>query len=341
MKLILPIILSLFSLQLFGQRNDLSTIYRNNWTILNPAASNSLFSINKSTSISVSGRGQISSIEGAPFNGNIGFEKTLIYDKKQPQNIKFGGSIHYNQAGALGNILTNGNFAYYLMNEQGKYLSVGINMGFNIFRFDQFHKTINAKDNNSFLENFLDGNIRNLNQNQLNFGVGLFYRSTNIDYRIGRKNSNLVTDWYLGISLAPQFSDFPLSDKKFNFNRKMEVHTVAGFVVPLIQKYQTTISIEPTLWVRYSENFTFYQQLWGSSSISGDFNLKFLLNDKFWLGSGLNSAKIVHFEVGGKVNNNCNNCQGQDIEIGIAYDIPFTSFNPLGNMLELSLNVGL
>jgi len=92
-------------------------------------------------------------------------------------------------------------------------------------------------------------------------------------------------------------------------------------------------------------NNTFSQQLLlGTSPISADLNINMNLNDRFWLGGGVNTANILHLEVSAIPQKKCNNCREPLLHIGLAYDI--ISFgkrnvNPLGKMLEFSLGLSL
>jgi len=196
------LIFALLSTQLlFAQRTDLSTLYRTNWSILNPAATNHFYLLDKhhNTAITITGRGQ--------------------------KSIRYGGGIDYNKAGAFSDIYAYGNFTYYLVRNRGRELSAGINLGWRNFRFNLFHESININPAHvDALFSYL-GEENNLQQSRLNVGAGLFYRNTDIGYRIGSYYKKRIPDWYIGLSIAPQLSDFALNNSNYDFNRNMELHS--------------------------------------------------------------------------------------------------------------------
>ncbi|MCB9264977.1 MAG: PorP/SprF family type IX secretion system membrane protein [Lewinellaceae bacterium] len=327
---ILAAALFFLSGQLFAQQLDLSTMYRYNWQVLNPAAVNHIYLEDKHKQYvaNASYRQQWIGFEGAPATYNLRFE---YFPKDTP--VKVGGLATGDKAGAISTNSFLGNFAYLIYFSRRihseSYLSVGLNVGGVLYRVDM--NEIRFQDPNQPRPEGI------WNQSYADMALGCFYRWKTYDPHF--LPSPALAEFYIGLSVPQTFS-MNLSrpeEGAFDIERVQHYYLITGGVFSLSRQ----LLLEPSLWVRYLPNAS-YQTLFKDTPVSSDLNCRLQYNNRFWAGVGASTNRLLHFEAGfnfGKGEYE-NDRKGHLITAGLAYDAPVGWNNWLGPSVEVSIGVG-
>ncbi len=296
---------------LFAQQLSLFTQYRENATIINPAAVESDFLVfGNNLTFGASYRQQWVGLEGAPTTQVV--RGSYIASGMSGVALMAGGHIINDVTGPTGFTGFYGRIAGILSGdpEYGG-LVVGLSAGYVQYRV-----------NGSELV-FRDGvdNIGGVDQSQMypDLGVGLYYYQA---VGGGRYSSDFI---YGGLSVPQLFGldlTFQNDAGEFITTRVQHIYATAGY----IKTFDNESFIEPSIWVKSVEN----------ADINVDVNLRYQLPSTLWIGAGYSTAQTIHLETGLVLNENV----GLDnmIRIGYGYDYSFTSFGPTaGNTHEINV----
>ncbi len=299
----LPIALLLLFFCSFASAQQLSlfTQYRENMTLINPAAMESDFlSMGYNLSVGANYRKQWAGISGSPTTQSLRFS----YINKDLSGATFHGGAYVlnDQTGPTGYTGFYGRVGGVIGGDpEFAGLSLGVSAGFVQYRVDASQLTL--RDPNDILGTMDQG------QGHPDVGFGLFYYQT-ID------GGGLDGDmFYVGASV-PQVLGFDLAfqddNGDFAIQRVRHYYGQAGFY----KFFYDDSFLEPSLWVKYVEG----------APVNVDLNLRYQLPGVLWLGVGGSSAKNFHFEAG--VNIGQSSGLDNNIKIGYGFDYNFSSFGP-------------
>ncbi len=281
-----------FSLSLNAQLQDLTTLYRFNWQMLNPAALNHLFLTdegqNHEISVNTSYRSQWVGLEnGSPVSSNVRLE----YSQRK---IKLGGFIHYNQAGEVVHTRGQFNFAYSIFFDQSTFLSVGLNAGMANYRIDL--NNINwVNPNNADYAASYQSWYPDLSAGL--FFVKKFGWGNNFP---GRNRDNVIDQFYVGLSVPKTFVDSLQTNniQTDRVGRIFPVFLMSGVLIPFGEG-RNQITLEPSTWVRWLPGG---QTFANGLPLSYDVNLRAQYSNLLWLGAGYSSNETLRTEFGFYVN---------------------------------------
>lgn len=309
-RLIPIFLLTTFCLK--AQQLSLFTQYRENMTIINPAAIESDFlGYGRNLSIGASYRVQWAGLSGAPrtqtlrasyLNSNASGVALmgggyLINDKTGPTG--FTGFY-----GRIGGVVTGDPY------DGG--LAIAISGGYVQYRVNA--SEIRLRDPNDFL-----GTV---DQSQFfpDVGIGLYYYKT-----VGR-NDNY---FYTGLSVPQVFGlDLTFQNDQGEFYTQRVQHFY-GLLGMYLFVGDDGSFIEPSLWVKYAPN----------APTNVDLNIRYQLPTNLWIGTGVSSAGNFHIDAGVLVGGGYSDAS---FRIGYGYDYSFSSFGPTtGSTHEINLTLAL
>jgi len=295
---------------LSAQQLSLFTQYRENTTLINPAAVESDFlAYGQNISFGASYRAQWVGLDNAPTTQTV--RGTYLATGMSGVALQAGGHIINDQTGPTGFTGFYGRIAGVLTDdpEYGGF-SVGLSAGFVQYR-------IRASDLDLRDEGDVIGSV---DQSQMNPDVGVgvfFYKAIG-----GRFVDNYI---YGGISV-PQVLGLDLTFKDeqndFTTQRVRHFYGLLGFY----KFFDNGSFLEPSVWVKYVPN----------APTNVDVNLRYQLPVALWIGAGGSSAGTVHLETGFVLGENV----GFDnfVRLGYGYDYSFSSFGPsAGSTHELNV----
>ncbi len=328
-----PIVTALLLLAFGGmsaQQLDLSTLYRYNWQILNPAAVNHIYleTKNKRYAFNAAYRQQWIGFEGAPATYNARFE----YFPKET-STKLGFFAMGDQAGAIGTNSIYGNYAYLLFFDKNplaeNYLSIGVNVGAVWYRVNMDEIRFQEAQPDLAVEGIL-------NQSYADMALGVFYRWQTYDPSV--LPEKIFTEFYAGLSVPQTFTLNLGSPQEggFELDRVQHFYLITGSVLKLSRK----LLLEPSLWVRYVPDNSF-QTLLQNAPLSADLNLRVQYNNRMWGGFGAGTNRLLHFEGGYMLGQGLfGEEDNYSVTIGFAVDMPVGWSNWLGPSAELSVGIG-
>ncbi|MEZ5043425.1 MAG: PorP/SprF family type IX secretion system membrane protein [Saprospiraceae bacterium] len=303
---LLPILL-LLSFTLQAQQLSLFTQYRENATIINPAALESDFlAYGHNLSFGATYRSQWVGIPNGPKTQTV--RVSYVNKDWSGVTLQAGAHIFNDQTGPTGFTGMYGRIGGIIGSDpEFSGLAFALSAGIVQFRIDA--DKIKLRDPGDA--------IGSQDQNQIYPDVGLgiyFYSSTNDgDFFYAGASVPQV----LGLSLS--FQD---ENGDFAIDRVQHFYGQLGFY----KFFNDDSFLEPSLWLKYVPGAT----------INADFNLRYQLPSALWIGAGGSSAKTVHLETGVTLGENA----GFDntIRFGYGFDYSFTSFGPyVGSTHEINL----
>ena len=296
---LIPILLCLVYM-VQGQQLSLFTQYRENASILNPAApEGDFFAFGQNATFGASFRTQWVNIANSPrtavlrgsfINDNSGF------------SLLAGGHIINDQTGPTGFTGIYGRIGGIISADpEVSGLSVGLSAGIVQYRiqgssinFRQAGDGIGEQDYGQFFPDV---------------GVGaLFYTS------VGRFNDNY---FYAGVSVPQALGldlTFTTDSGDFNTQRVQHFYAMTGFYI----FFDNGGFLEPSSWIKYANNVP----------VNVDFNLRYQTSSSIWVGAGGSTSQTVHLETGvllGDIHSFENL-----LKIGYGFDWAFNSFGPFG-----------
>lgn len=304
-----PIVFSLiaaFFLQTaYAQYLPRFTQYREYWGLINPAALSTDFIANDgyyNLSLGLSYRREVfGTVKEAPNTQTL----RGVWTPKSPGrfSLLLGGYFAKDSFGPTsftGSFIRIGSFAY--SSETFGFLSGAIGLGWVQFRL--------KASETSGLSPFDPLLAQDQGRSYLNLGWGLFYSK-----RLARRH-----DLYMGLSM-PQAFDLNLSEKERGVGYKTEIKPhYYGLLGAKI--YDGDYSFwEPSFWVKSLPLDRYKTHL--------DFNVRRQFRQSLWLGAGVSTQKVFHFEFGVHFwdrisqNNRLVKSRKTFLKIGVGYDYGF------------------
>lgn len=295
-----------------AQQLSLFTQYRENTTIINPAAVESDFlGYGQNISFGASYRVQWAGLSGAPRTQTI----RGSYLNSGGSGVAFmGGAYLINDQtgptgftgiyGRVGGIVTGDPY------EGG--LAIGLSAGYVQYRVKA--SEIRLRDPNDVL-----GTI---DQSQFfpDVGIGLYY------YKLVGRNDNY---FYTGLSVPQVIGlDLTFQNEQGEFYTQRIQHFY-GLLGMYIFVGDDGSFIEPSLWVKYAPN----------APTNVDLNIRYQLPANIWVGTGVSSGGTFHLDAGLVVGGGYSDTS---FRVGYGYDYSFSSFGPTtGSTHEINLTLAL
>ncbi|MDN3636231.1 PorP/SprF family type IX secretion system membrane protein [Neolewinella lacunae] len=308
----LGIVLSLMSGNgLFAQQLSLFTQYRENATIINPAAMESDFlTFGYNMSFGANYRRQWAGQQNTPETQSIRF--SYINSQASGVALTGGGYLMNDQTGPTGFTGAYGRVGAVISRdpEEGG-ISVGLSAGYVGYSvrvselvFQQNGEPLSGTD---------------IGQGHPDIGLGVYAYRYASDYSM----------FYGGISV-PQLLGLDLTfqneNGQFNIQRLRHFYGMAGW-------YLFTGSdsfLELSSWVKYVEG----------APLNADISLRYQLPSAPYMGAGISTAGNFHFEAGLNIGQSYNS--DTNFRIGYGFDYSFSSFGPsVGGTHELQVAVAL
>lgn len=335
--LILICTASFLASSLKAQVLSLSTNYRSNWQVINPAAINDLHIQDKLKNgiLNLSARRQwlTNNMPDAPFYSTFRYEH-------YPNNNSFGSRIKWGvfgttgMAGAISSYKIQGNLAVILpIDQKGSSVSLGGNLGVIGNNIDE------SKIRFAGTQQFDTGNL--LDRSFLDLDVGVFYRQV-IKDRMNWNDNAFIKEFYVGLSI-PQIAQPLVSASDGTLVRiepQLNLSLLAGIVFPILKNCQCNSSfLETSVWIRSTPGFVAISSFNEATEIplSADFNLKGNFSGLFWAGIGYSTYGMLHTEAGFFLKDNSGNSGSFFLSnIGISYSFPVGVNSPFLNFVELN-----
>ena len=287
--------------QVSSQQLSLFSQYRENQTIINPAAVGSNFlAYEQNLSFGVSHRTQWQGFEGAPKTSVLRGE--YLYENGAAVSLLSGGYVIRDQTGPTGFTGVYGRIGGLLSDDPYfNGISVGLSLGAVQYRVDGSEIRLRQGGD------ILDG--RDVNQIYPDVGVGIF------GYTL--LEGGLFDEDYIygGISIPQVLGlDLAFKNDKGEFVTQRVQHYYA--MLGLYKFFKDEGFLEPSVWVKYAPNVP----------VNVDVNLRYQLAQNFWLGIGGSTSQTMHIEGGFLLGENL----GFDntLKIGYGYDYSFSSYGP-------------
>ncbi len=293
------VLFTLFLLPLFAsaQQAPLVTVYRDAWSLLNPAAmSNNYLLNNRSMSLSGNWRTQWWGLAESPRTQVLNWE--WVDDDR---NSVWGAHALNDQTGKIGQSGVYGRYAYRLrMGKRTEHsLTIGIHGG--MVQYRARLSDIEFPDPSTAPQT----DVRVLRPD---VGVGVFY------HRADR--------WYAGLSVPQTFgmqTVLPTDRGDFAIRRVPHIYAVAGGYWSATWLGNETSFIEPSMWLKYVPN----------APLNLDLNARAQISELVWAGTGVNVglgeqvAAALHFEAGLFFGEQSQLLNSQ-LKVGFGFDVPVT-----------------
>lgn len=283
--------------RLQAQQTPLFSVYRDQWSILNPAAiSNNFLLNNRTMTLSGTWRTQWWGIPESPRTQLLNWE--MVADEK---NSVFGAHVLNDQTGKIGQTGVYGRFAYRI--KAGKRVVQSLTIGLNVGAVQYRARLSDIR--------FPDPSTQPLSDDKTlrpDIGVGLFYQ--------------YADRYYAGLSVPQTFglnTEFESEGDLFNLRRVPHVFLVAGGYWSAPWLGNETSFVEPSVWVKYAPN----------SPLNVDANLRCQINELLWAGTGLNAgfgdafSAALHLEAGLFFGDQVQMLNSQ-FKVGFGFDLPVT-----------------
>jgi type IX secretion system PorP/SprF family membrane protein len=301
--------------QSFSQQLSLFSQYRENQTIINPAAvGSSYLGYGQNMTFGASYRSQWQGFENAPTTANL--RADFLYTQGSPVSIMGGGYVLNDQTGPIGLTGAYGRIGG-LLSDDPYYGGVSVGLSFGMVQYRVNGSEIHLRQDGDILS----GN--DVNKLFPDVGLGVF------GYKMldgGAFDGDYV---YGGLSV-PQVIGLDLSFQ----DESGDIHTTrVQHFYGMLGYYKFLRNdgfLEPSLWVKSAPNVP----------VNIDFNLRYQMAQNFWIGAGGATSKAFHFEAGFLLGENL----GFDntLRIGYGYDYSFSSFGPYtGGSHEINISYSL
>lgn len=308
---IVALIVTLFlGSNLAGQQLPIFNHYSDNINPINPAFFSSNYSVDGyDSNISLTHRSQWLGLDGAPLTQNISAE--FIYDKR---NLILGGHLLNDKTGPLGQLNLIGKVGVYFAgrNLEDGAVSGALSIGYNQYRIDE---------GGIF---FRDSEPAIIGQNVLYPDIGLgfsFFKKI----QGGSYEGDIV---YGGLS-APQIFNLQYNvstnqDEKYKITRARHFYGNLGYT----KYYDNNTYFEISSWLKYLKGSSFHV----------DMNIKYKMNDFFWLGAGASTNKAIQINSGVILNNALG--RNSALKLGYTFTEYYNSNSVyFGNSHELTLTM--
>lgn len=299
----------------FSQQLSLFSQYRENQTIINPAAvGSSYLGYGQNLTFGASFRSQWQGFENAPQTANL--RGDFLFTEGSPVSIMGGGYLLSDQTGPTGFTGAYGRIGG-VLSDDPYYGGLSVGLSFGMVQYRVNGSEIHLRQDGDILS----GN--DLNKLYPDVGVGVF------GYKMldgGAFDGDYV---YGGISV-PQVIGLDLSfedgDGEINTVRVQHIYGMVGYY----KFFKNGGFLEPSIWLKSAPH----------APVNIDFNLRYQMAQNFWIGAGGATSKAMHVELGVLLGENL----GFDntIRIGYGYDYSFSSFGPyVGGSHEINISYAL
>jgi len=335
MKTIITIFLSAVLCVGYAQQLDLTTQYRYNWQVLNPAASNymKIDDQYKKNFVNFSTNTQRITDDWAIDPLTLTFRYENFPDTRNGGvAIKWGGFFTQEKLGAIETTKGNVNIAGILpiSGEGSQQLSVGLNLG-------AYRQIVNMAD-----IRFASGQTpssESFNRIVPDVSAGVFYQYVDRSNCMGCREFG-IRRFYAGLS-ALQLVNFPelgVNTGDFYIEPVQHLYLLAGVVLPFVGEYNSEENtVETSLWVRYIPDVAYVTLFQNGVPVSADANIRVNYGNFLWAGAGFGSNRLVHSELGITIKDSQNNSPLYLINIGASYSFP-VGWNKLrGDVYEVSI----
>ncbi len=304
----LPIFL-LLAFSLKAQQLSLYTQYRENVSLINPAALESdFFAFGQNVTFGASYRAQWIDIANTPRTAVL--RGSYFHKDANGVALLAGGSLINDQTGPTGFTGFYGRIGGVISGDpEVGGLSIALSGGMVQYRVDG--SDINFRD---------QGDVVGTSNNAQFFpdvGFGLFFYKS-----VGRFGGDYL---YGGVSVPQVFGldlTFQNDQGEFSTKRVQHFYGLLGFY----KFFDNESFIEPSVWVKYTNNVP----------VNVDLNLRYQMPSNIWIGVGGSSSKTVHLETGFLLGDTYS--YDNTIKIGYGFDYSFSSFGPsAGSTHEINL----
>lgn len=301
-----------FSLGLQAQQLTLFTQYRDNASILNPAAVESDFlAFGQNISFGASYRAQWVGLQNGPRTQTL--RGSYLHTGGSGVSFMTGGFVMNDQTGPTGYTGLYGRIAGVVSSDpEERGFVVGLSAGLVNFRIDA--SEIRLREEGDILGSS--------DQSDLfpDLGAGIYY------YSMVGKNDDF---FYAGVSVPQVFGldlTFQDDNDEYSTTRVQHYYAMLGFMKFLNSR--ETSFLEPSVWIKYTEG----------APVNADFNLRYYLPVNFWVGAGASTAGNAHVEAGVNLSQDYD----RTFRLGYGFDYSFSSFGPTaGSTHELNLTYSL
>ncbi len=307
-KLLHFFILLCISSPLFAQQTPLFTQYRENFSIINPAALSANYLLSEQNlDFGASLRTQWTNLDDSPrtqtIKGNYIFENRGV-------SISSGGFLINDQTGPTSFTGLYGKIGGVLSDDPyWGGIAMGISIGVQQFRIDASELVLREQGD------FLGQQDQSKIAPDVGFGFYYYKRFEKGWFRDDLVYAGLSVPQILGLNIA-----FDEEGSNFDIRRTQHINLVAGYYKIL----ENGKFIEPSVWLRYVAD----------APVSVDFNFRYQVNNSIYFGLGGSLARTLHFETGFVI--------GQQLRIGYGFDFPFNTVGPIGRSThEINLNFAL
>jgi type IX secretion system PorP/SprF family membrane protein len=303
------------SSSLLAQQLSLFTQYRENQTIINPAAVGADFlAFGNNLAFGASYRAQWQGIDNAPTTSTL--RGDLLFDNGGAVSLISGGYLINDQTGPTGFTGLYGRIGGLLADDPAYGgISVGLSFGAVQYRVDA--SEIRLRDDNDIL------GAENRNKIFPDVGVGVFAYTLldggifNDDYIYG----GISVPQVVGLDLT-----FQTENGEFLTQRVQHFYGMLG----LYKFLRNDGFLEPSLWVKYAPN----------APVNLDFNLRYQMAQNFWIGAGGATSNAMHLEAGVLLGENLG--FGNTLKVGYGFDYSFNTFGPYtGGSHEINISYSL
>ena len=307
------VVLMLISFWSEAQQLPLYTQYREQATLINPAAMEPDFiAFGNNVSVGASYRTQWAGMPGAPETQSLRF--TYFDNSKSGVSLVMGGHIQNDQTGPTGFTGIYGKIGGVISSDPDIMgISFAITAGMMQYRIDP-NKVFFKDPGETLGSEWLTKIFPDL-------GLGVYgYKML----EFGAFDGDFV---YGGVSVPQLFAldiDFDTPDGKYGVTRVQHVYLNGG-----MYKYFSKESfLEPSIWLRYA----------GGELYSLDVNIRYQMPGPLWIGGGYGLNQMGHLEAGVLLGENLG--LDRTIKIGYGYGYSYNSIGPpTGNTHELNLSL--
>ncbi len=298
-----------------AQQLSLFTQYRENLTIINPAAvSSNYLAYGDNLSFGASYRSQWEGFENAPTTATL--RGDFLYETGSTFNLIAGGYLINDQTGPTGFTGLYGR-AGGVISDDPYYGGIAVGLTFGMVQYRVNTSEIVLRDGGDA--------VAGDDQNQFfpDVGLGIFaYQQI---------SGGIFDDDYIygGISV-PQVIGLDLTFQSENgeyFTQRVQ-HFYG--VLGMYKFFRDGSFLEPSVWVKYAQNVP----------VNVDINLRYQIQNSFWIGLGGSTGQSFHAEVGFLMGENLG--FDNNFRIGYGYDYSFSSFGPsVGGSHEINISYSL
>ena len=292
-----------------AQQLSLFTQYRENATLINPAAMESDFlGWGQNLTLGANYRAQWTGISGAPTTQSL-----RISYLNDETGLLLGGHVLNDQTGPTGFTGVYGKVGAVISNDPDEWgIAVALSGGAIQYRIDA--DKIKLRDPNDIIgmsdQSVISGDA----------GAGVYFYNT----LSGKDFGGDI--FYAGVSV-PQVIGIDLTFK--DINGDYDIARVRHYygMLGLYHFFRNDGFIEPSLWIKYVEG----------APINADFNIRYQTPMSIWIGTGVSTAGNFHFETGLNIGESAG--LDNNFKIGYGFDYSYSTFGPsVGSTHELQVS---